>query len=142
EAIASRWPTLEQRVSEVVVRFMDPAETDNAGRPLPVVNVMLPWSHLHEEVLRSQVIIDGETGNRLPSLEAAVAAKYAAMVSPNRMIDKKGQDAVDFRRLVGGNLGNLNIDELGRLAELVWEGATPDMLELIDAVKNEKPFEL
>lgn len=141
-AIEDRWPTLEVRASEVVVRFMDPGELDADGRSKPVIDVMLPWSHLHAEVLKSQVVVDEATDDRVPTLEAALAAKYAAMVSPNRQPAKKAFDAGDFRNLVLSNADQIDSEELVRLAELVWEGATDDILDLLDAAKTDRPFEL
>lgn len=88
-AMKDRWPSLIVRETEVVIRFLDPGEKDKQGRPKPVIDVMLPWSHLHQEILRSEVVVDPQAEVRHPTLEAAIAAKYAAMVSPNRQFSKK-----------------------------------------------------
>ena len=61
-------------------------------------------------------------GDRWPTLEAALAAKYAAMVSPNRQPAEKAFDAGDFRNLVLSNADRIDPDELTRLAELVMGG--------------------
>ena len=141
-AISKRWPDLIVKATDVVVRFLDPGEVSADERPKPVIDVMLPWSDLHVEILRSQVRHDETTDDRFPSLEAALAAKYAAMISPNRTFIKKQQDAVDFRSILVLHHDQVDRDELTRLAELIWRGATPDILKMLDAARNDKPFQL
>ena len=100
KAISERWPTLEKRELSQVVRFLDPGDVDPDGQAKPVVDLMLPWSPFQETILKRHVVVDEQTGNRIPTIEAAIVAKYAAIVSPHREWSKKQQDAVDLQRLI------------------------------------------
>ena len=140
KAIANRWPTLEKRELSQVVRFMDPGDLDANGKPKPVVDIMLPWSPFQVQILRRHFIVDQETGNRLPAIEAAIVSKYAAVVSPHRDFDKKEQDAVDLRRLIKNNHANINLQVLKDLAGQVWEGGAEEIERFVDLALNDKPF--
>ncbi|MEM9587391.1 MAG: hypothetical protein AAGA03_08920 [Planctomycetota bacterium] len=142
KAIQLRWPQLETREADVAVRFHDPGDVDADGKPKPVIDLMLPWSNIHAEILKYHVIVDPETGHHLPNLEAALCAKYAAMVSPHRAFDRKSQDAVDFRLIVKCNLNDIDRERLQTLAEFVWTGAGPEILEFLDLAVNDQPFPL
>lgn len=71
------------------VRFLDPTDLDPAGKPKPVIELMLAWGEFQRIILEKHVVIEPDTGNRFPSLEAVLASKYAALVSPHRSRDKK-----------------------------------------------------
>ncbi|MFV2066747.1 MAG: nucleotidyl transferase AbiEii/AbiGii toxin family protein [Pirellulales bacterium] len=138
KAIAERWPALVIEELSQVIRFKDPADLDSAGAPKPVVDVMLPWSPLHALILQEYVVIDGETGHRLPTVEAAIVSKYASMLSPYRNRARKEQDAVDFRHLVRANHDRLDAAVLRRLASLVWEDGAEEIGRFVElAVSDE-----
>jgi hypothetical protein len=132
KAILARWPTLVVRELSQVTRFADPADLDGEGQPKQVIDLMHPWSPFQELILKEHVLVDKKTRHRLPTLEAALVSKYAAIVSPHRVRDDKEQDAVDFRRLVKANQGRIREDELRRLAGLVWEGGAEDIIRFVD----------
>jgi hypothetical protein len=140
KAIATRWPNLEVRELSQVTRFADPADLDAEGRPKPVVDLMHPWSPFQELILKEYVIVDEATQHRLPTLEAALVSKYAAVVSPHRDIEKKEYDAGDFRRLVKANHGRIREDDLRRLAGLVWEGGADEIVSFVAIALSDKPF--
>lgn len=104
KAIAERWPMLEKRSLSQVVRFMDRGDPDEVGNPKPVIDIMLPWSEFQKTILLDHVLIDPESGNRIPTIEAAIVSKYAALISPHRNIDKREYDAGDMRRIIKANL--------------------------------------
>jgi hypothetical protein len=140
KAIVARWPQLIVRELSQVTRFLDPIDLDHRGDPKPVVDVMHPWSPFQELILKEFVIVDEETQHRIPTLEAALVSKYAAIVSPHRDRDKREQDAVDFRRLVRANHDRIQMEVLRRLAGLVWVGGADDIVRFIEIALSDKPF--
>lgn len=140
QAITARWPELVVRELSQVTRFMDPLDLDPQGQPKPAIDLMHPWSPLQELILKEFVVVDEETKHRLPTLEAALASKYAAMVSPHRDRDKKEQDAVDFRRLVRANRDRIRHDDLRRLAALIWENGADEIERFVQIALSDEAF--
>jgi hypothetical protein len=140
KAISDRWPELIKEEFEPVVRFYDPGELDVDGNRVPVIDLMLPWGKFQETILKEHVIEDGLTGRRFPTAEAAIVAKYAAMISLTRKIDKKEQDGADLRRLICTVNPNYNVLRIQSLAGQVWEGGSEEILRFIDCALHEKPF--
>ncbi len=142
KAVAERWPMLMQLDLSNVVRFMDSTDLDQAGKPKPVVDIMLPWCKFQETILSNYVIVDKETGSRYPTVEAALVSKYAPLVSPNRSREKKEQDSVDFRRIVRAN--HLQIDRkiISELASEVWEKGGEEILAFVELTLNDQPLPL
>jgi hypothetical protein len=140
KAIATRWPELLIRELSHVTRFLDPSDLDSEEHPKPVVDLMHPWSPFQELILKEYVIVDAETQHRLPTVEAALVSKYAAMLSPHRDRDKKEQDAVDFRRVARANRNRIRPDDLHRLASLVWEGGADEIDRFVQIALSDEPF--
>ena len=140
KAISSRWPTLEKEESEPVVRFYDPGELDRDGNKVPVIGLMLPWGPFQETILKEHVLTDKATGTRYPTAEAAIVAKYAALVSPSRKLERKEQDASDLRKLILANQMEYDAFSIQSLAGQVWEGGAEEILRFIDCALNEKAF--
>ncbi len=140
KAISERWPQLEKEEFEPVVRFYDPGELDREGNKVPVIDLMLPWSRFQETILKEHVIEDGLTGNRYPTAEAAIVAKYAALISPTRKPSKRKYDAGDLENLIRTVHPAYNISRIQSLAGQVWEGGSDEILRFIDCALNEKPF--
>ncbi len=139
-AIAERWPMLQKLELSQVVRFLDPGDPDLEGRPKPVIDIMLPWGKFLETALREHVIIDEKTGHRIPTLEAAIVFKYAAVISPHRTWDKKQQDAVDLRRVIKANIKAIDREKLIALSSQVWERGGEDISRFLDLAVADKPF--
>ena len=140
-AIATCWPELEKRELSQVIRFLDPADRDADGNPKPVVDLMLPWSPFQEKILSSHVQVDKSTGHRLPTIEAAIVSKYAAMISPHRSIEKKEYDAGDLRRLIKANHGSFDPAAIGALAADVWEGGAEEIARFTEQALSDQRFE-
>jgi len=140
KAIAARWPMLQQVELSQVVRFMDPGDPDQSGNAKPVIDLMLPWSKFQETILKQHVIVNPETGHRIPTVEAAIVAKYAAIVSPHRDWDKKQQDAVDMRRIMKASYDAISRETLCQLADQVWEQGGSDILRFLELAKENKAF--
>lgn len=140
--IENRWPRLHAHELEMVIRFHDPGETDREGKTKPVLDLMLPWSPFQELILAEHIIIDNETGHHLPTLEAALVSKYAAMVSSYRAVIRKAQDAVDFRAIVQSNRIHIDVDRLRELADAVWDGGGNEIETFLVIVDRDEAFEL
>jgi hypothetical protein len=139
-AIAAKWPALLVRELSQVTRFLDPLDVDHEGNPKAAIDLMHPFSPFQELILKEYVVVDDETQHRLPTVEAALVSKYAAIVSPHRERDRKEQDAVDFRRLARANRDRIRIDHLRRLAGLVWEGGADEIERFIEIAISDRPF--
>lgn len=142
KAISTAWPTLLVTQCDVVVRFRDPNDLDHRGDPKPTIDLMLPWSQFQQTILKEFVKIDPATRHRIPRLEAALVAKYAAMISIFRSLEKKEYDAGDFRRMVRANIGDINRESLRKLADEVWDGGGKEIGRFLDRAINNQPFEL
>jgi hypothetical protein len=140
KAIAKKWPQLIAREISQVTRFLDPLDLDFQGQPKPAVDIMHPWSPFQELILKDYVIVDPETQHRIPTLEAALVSKYAAIVSPFRDREKKEYDAADFRRLVRANHDRIRTADLRRLAALVWEHGADDIERFLQIALADQPF--
>jgi hypothetical protein len=140
KAITTRWPELIVRELSQVTRFLDPVDLSPDGQRKPVIDLMHPWSPFQELILNEYVTIDNETKHRIPTLEAALVSKYAALISPYRDRDKREYDAGDFRRLVRANHDRIQTEELHRLAALVWEGGVADIDRFVGIALSDQPF--
>lgn len=141
-AVSARWPTLVVSELSVVIRFKDPLDCFSDGRPKPVIDIMLPVEPFYQTILEKHFRVDQATGHRLPTMEAAIVSKYAAMISPNREMSKKQFDGGDLRRIVKANLASIDQDKLFALAGEVWPGADADMKDIFHRAVNDLPFEV
>jgi hypothetical protein len=133
-ALKATYPKLSVQDTPVVVRFLDPATGQG------VIDVMKPTQTVYQLVFRHTVPI-GET-HRVPDLEMALASKFAAMVSPNRRIDKKLIDAGDFVNVVKHNRNDLVVDKLKRLAEKVYPGGSAEIAKLIEDIDADRMIQI
>jgi hypothetical protein len=108
------------------------------------VDVTYPHRLDNAETLRTAVwVAERKLRYRIPSLEAALANKYGAMLTPTRDPGKRGQDAVDFYNMVKHSLDEgrepIDLAVLEALGELVWPGGGgKEILQLIEDVKAGK----
>jgi hypothetical protein len=140
DAISGSWPALEVTEVSQVVRFRGPHDLDSDGTPKPVVDIMLPWGEYQETILAHHVVIDEATGDRIPTIEAAIVSKYAAIISPHRDIEKKEYDSGDLRRLVKSNHSEIDHAVLENLAGQVWEHGGKDIRRFVQRALAGKPF--
>jgi hypothetical protein len=142
QALCERFPNLIVQELEPVIRFKDPADCFADGSPKPVIDLMLPWSPLNEAILNEKdyVVVDPQTRHVIPAVEAALASKYAAMISDLREWEKKQQDAVDFRRIARANFDRVDRERLRRLGELIWQGGGAELEEFLEIAPRDEPF--
>lgn len=140
DAVGTRWPMLTRVELPQVIRFVDSTDLDPDGHPKPVIDIMNPWSPFQETILKKHVLHDKTTQSRYPTLEAALASKYAALVSPNRGRDKKEYDAGDFRKIVRANHQRIDRESLAKLADQVWEQGGEEILKFIELTLTDQPL--
>jgi hypothetical protein len=127
QAVRKAFPSLQVADTEVVTRFIDPA-TDR-----PVIDLMKPDSELHQNVADYTVQVG--KSHKVPSLEMALALKFAAMQSPLRKEIKKDQDGVDFDSMVAAHGDEIADDILFSLGEMVKNNGGPEILKRVQAAR-------
>ena len=140
KAILAAWPTLQVHERPEVLRFIDPNELDLTGAAKVVIDIMLPRDEVYKAILNDCVLIQEPTQHHIPTLEAALVAKYAAMISLLRVYEKKVQDSLDFRLIAKPNREAINLLELHRLAEHVYLGAGDEIIRFLDLAMSGRPF--
>jgi hypothetical protein len=140
EGIRRRWPKLIVDREAVVIRFRDPGEVAIDGETKQVIDLMLPSNECYSAILEKYHCIDPSSGYPIPLLEAAMASKYAALVSPYRQWIRKQQDAVDLRTIIMPNPNRINRELAVEIADLVFQGGGAELLEFIDLAINNQPF--
>ena len=142
KAVRETWPALVVEELEAVVRFKDPNDCSSDGRPKPVIDLILPWSAVNEAILmdKDNTVLDAESQHVIPTAEAALASKYAAMVSDFRDWDKRQQDAVDFRRIARATYNDVRREHLHRLGNLIWEGGGVELEEFLEIAQRNEQF--
>ena len=132
------YPQLEVRTFTGLTAFFVPGETES------VIDVTCPHRADQEDTLAEPVWTENAEHGlryRVPSLEAALANKYGAMLALTRDLLKRMQDAVDFSQMVrhSSDEGRSPIDprRLEVLGEKVWPGGGgKEILRLVEAVKT------
>lgn len=139
-AIQSRWPKLIVDRTPIVIRFRDPGEIAIDGEVKQVIDLMRPTDDCYQAILNKYHTIDPATGDRIPTLEAACASKFAALVSPFRQFVRKQQDAADLRSIFLPSASVIDRAELRHLGELIYPGGGTELLEFFELAIEDKPF--
>jgi hypothetical protein len=143
-AIKALYPQLEVRNIHGVMAFFIPGEKQS------VIDVTYPHRADIAETLAHPVWTEDKTTGlryRIPSLEAALANKYGAMVTPNRDPGKRLIDAADFSFMVKHSTDEgrqpIDLEKLAALGEKVWPGGGgQEILRLVEQVKAGKTINL
>jgi hypothetical protein len=131
KALRELYPALEVRDLSGVMAFFVPGENQS------VIDVTYPHRVDLQVTLETAIWIeDGGRRYRIPALEAALANKYGAMLTPTRNPGKRSQDATDFFFMVqhsdepGGTPIDLTL--LESLGKTVWpSGGGQEILDLV-----------
>jgi len=134
KVLGEMYPHLVTRNLPGVTAFFAPGENES------LIDVIYPHrADLSETLLSADWVKDGSNRYRIPSLEAALTNKYAAMRTPNRDAGKRMQDAADFTFMVNHSLdqGRTKIDltKIEAFGNKVWPGGGQEILRLVDDVK-------
>jgi hypothetical protein len=123
------YPRLEAADFEVVTRLRD-RETREVA-----IDVMKPNQPLYRVALKhtQAVTIAGQTC-KIPTLEMALAMKFASMISLNRQDPDKYQDAADFSRMILAN-PEIDLGKLAELGDLVYPEGGKELVEKVRQVR-------
>lgn len=122
-ALKKLYPQLEVRTFAAVTSFLIPGEKQS------VIDVTYPHRPDLAETLARPVEVLTKEGlrYRIPSLEAVLANKYGAMLTPSRALEKRAQDALDFAWTVKHSTDDrrqsIDLEKLENLGEKAWPGA-------------------
>jgi hypothetical protein len=127
--LLAAFPTLEADEHDIVTRL----------RHRDTKKVMIDVIKPHEPLFRAAfkhthaVKAYGESFS-IPSLEFALAMKFASMIGPNRIYEKKLLDAHDFILMVKSN-PEIAMDILAELGQLVYNGGAAEIVEKVRQVR-------
>jgi len=128
-ALLAAFPHLQAEDHEVVTRLRDP-ETGTI-----VIDVMKTNQPLYRDALKhTQTVESGGQRYQIPSLELALATKFAAMISLTRADRDKFQDVRDFMYIVDMN-PNIDLEKLHALGQLVYNGGGDELVEKVRQVR-------
>jgi len=122
-ALREAFPKLQVFDTRVVTRFK---ESDSAPS---VIDVMKPTQDIFRVAFRNSVTV--QESYRIPTLEMALASKFAAMTSPNREYEKKLIDGGDFVNIVKKNHAELDLKKLGSLGDRVYPKGGMELLKMV-----------
>ena len=128
-ALLAAFPFLEAQDTEVVTRLYD------SQTKVVLIDVMKPNQPLFREMLKhTHRVESGGQEYNIPSLEAALAMKFAPMVSLNRAGRDRLQDAHDFMYIVDNN-PTIDLDQLAVFGQLVYNGGGVEIVEKVRQVR-------
>lgn len=134
--LTKAFPHLEPDDAEVVVRLRD-KETKEVA-----IDVMKPLQPPYHAIFKhARKVVVGKETYRVPTLEMALACKFAPMISLMRMDEKKLQDAADFIDIVKKN-ADIDLESLEELGDVVYNGGGKEILELVRKVRAGEKLEL
>jgi hypothetical protein len=144
KAIEGLYPELEVRTFFGVTGFFIPGEKQS------VIDVTYPHRPDIEETLANPIWVKDKAQGlryRIPSLEAALANKYGAMLTLSREPEKRAIDSADFGWMVKHSLDEgrqpIDLEKLAALGEKVWPGGgRAEILRLVEDVKTGRPIQL
>jgi hypothetical protein len=143
-AIKTLYPELEARVFAGVTGFFIRGEHES------VIDITYPHRADLQETLANPIWVESKAQGLkycIPSLEAALANKYGAMLTPTRDSRKRRQDILDFEWMVTHSLDEgqqaIDLQRLEFLGEKVWpSGGGKEILRLVEQVKAGKAIHL
>jgi hypothetical protein len=134
--LLAEYPHLVPEDREVVTRLRDPA-TDTV-----VIDVLKANQPLYREALKyTQRIETAGQSYLIPTLELALATKFAAMVSLTRADRDKLQDARDFMYIVDMN-PDIDSTKLHCLGQFVYSGGGDELMEKVRQVRAGEKLKL
>src|SRR5207245_9971398 len=96
---------------------------------------MKPNQELFREALKHTHTVQAEGQTyKIPSLEMALAMKFAPMISLNRADIDKYLDAHDFGHIINAN-PEIDLGKLSTLGDLVYPGGGKEIVEMVRRVR-------
>jgi hypothetical protein len=100
-----------------------------------VIDVMKSNQELFRHALKHTRTVESEGQTyKIPSLEMALAMKFAPMVSIYRLDIDKYQDAHDFGHIVYSN-PNIDLKKLAELGNLVYPEGGKEVVEMVRRIR-------
>jgi hypothetical protein len=128
-ALLTAFPYLESEDHEVVTHVR------NRATKKVLIDVMKANQPLYREALKRTTMVSAAGQSyKVPSLEMALAMKFAPMISLTRDVAKKYVDAHDFIRMVRIN-PDIDLKTLAQLGELVYPGGGQEIVEKVRQVR-------
>lgn len=135
-ALVQAYPNLQVEDTEVVTRFRDP------GDSMVRIDLMKPNQPIIAAALKhTYTVRSARKPYRIPSLEMALALKFAAMISPNRADEKRHTDASDFISIVKSN-ADIDLDKLEALGDLAYPGGGSEVIQHVQNIRAGKKIEI
>jgi len=129
-ALLASFPHLQADDREVVIRLSDPVTSNVA------IDVMKTNQPLYQAAFKNAVALElQKQPYRVPTLEMALAMKFASMVSLMRQGAKKHLDAHDFITMIEAN-PEIDLEKLAQLGELVYPGGGKELFDKVRQVRN------
>lgn len=136
KALLTSFPNLQVDDLPVVTRLRE-GETKKV-----VIDVMKPNQELFRHALKYTRTVESEGQTyHIPSLELALAMKFAPMVSLHRRDAEKFQDAHDFIHMVESN-AEIDPKKLAELGDLVYPEGGKELLEKVRQVRAGEKLQL
>lgn len=127
--LTKAFPYLEPDDCEVVVRLRD-IDTKQVA-----IDVMKPVQPPYLAIFKNASRIGaGKDVYRVPTLEMALACKFAPMISLMRVDEKKLQDAADFVDMVKKN-ADIDLEKLEELGDLVYHCGGKEIVEMVRKIR-------
>jgi hypothetical protein len=144
KAIGALYSELEVRRIGGIVAFFISGETES------VIDVCPPFRADLAQTLAEPVWTENSRAGlryRIPSLQAALANKYGAMLTLTRDPGKRAIDVGDFTFMVKHSLDEgrqpIDVSKLAALGELVWpDGGRQGIVRLVEQVIAGRPISL
>jgi hypothetical protein len=135
-ALQAAYPHLQVEDHEVVIRMRDP-ETGEV-----VIDVIKPIQPLFREALKhTHTVQSEEVSYQIPSLEMALAMKFAPMISLTRGEEDRHIDAHDFIHMVKSN-PEIDLKKLAKLGDLVYHNGGRELVEKVRQVRAGEKLQL
>lgn len=137
KAVRELYPDLELHRHVGVTGFYAPGES------LSLIDVTYPHRVDIQTTLETAIWSE-EAGRRyrIPTLEAALANKYGAMLALTRDPLKRGQDALDFAMMVRHSTdpgrAPIDIERLAAIAATIWDGGGEEIIRMVEDAKAGK----
>jgi len=137
QAIKAKFPQLDAEDLRYNVRFSSRAAGGHVDRER--IDVVRSDNAFFKEILEKHAVPVNSKGQviHVPSVEAAVAMKFAAAISPNRGDESRPQDRVDLLAIIRKHT-SLDSRALQRLGDLVYPGGGKELCDLVTAIGEGK----
>ncbi|HEX3313907.1 MAG TPA: hypothetical protein VHR72_03395, partial [Gemmataceae bacterium] len=130
--LVAAFPELDPEEHEVVVRLRQ------RSTKMVAIDVMKPVQPPYMEIFKhTKKTTSGKESYRIPTLEMALACKFAPLVSLTRSETDKQRDAFDFRQMIDAN-PDIDLDVLEAIGERIFPGGGKELVEKVGQVRAGK----